>query len=365
MRNQARWAMAAAAMAMTVPLLVITCGPAAAATLPGCPTPKGQRITNTPATFPKTVSLTFDDGPNPDWTPQVLAALARHHVHGTFFMIGDRAAQHPDLLQKVVDAGHVIGNHTWNHPTAGNGMYDLTRQQLVTELDPTSAMIRNETGRPVCFFRAPQGKDQTATIHELARARGMTVTAFYSASDYQQPGQLDPTWVSLIEQRLENLGNHPILLMHDGGGFRGNTVAALDAIITWYAERGYVFTDPAGRPFPGGLPADAKLPSTGWAIPPDWTPPPNGSGAGQGQGQVDGQSEDGSSGSRPTDLPKPGTFTGSPTAPTAPAPGATPSVKPTPQLTKLAADSTDDPLAAQQLMNTVTRYLMVFSAPPS
>jgi peptidoglycan/xylan/chitin deacetylase (PgdA/CDA1 family) len=358
MRTRARLATAAAAALLCSPALIGSATPAVASTVPGCPASTGQRITDTPATYQRTVALTFDDGPGPKWTAEVLAILARHHVHGTFFVVGSRAARLPDVLQQEVDAGQAIGNHTWDHPTAGNGMYALTRQQLITELDPTSAMIRDVTGRPVCFFRAPQDKDRTATIHELAKARGLTVTSFHTASDYLQPTQLDPAWVSLIEQRLENLGNHPILLLHDGGTYRANSVAALDQIITWYASRGYVFTDPAGRPFPGDLPAGAQPPASGWAVPPDWTPPANPITAPP-SGQVGARSAGGAD--APTGQPSqsPAGTGGTVTGTTAPA------VQPSPALTKLSTDSATDPLAAQQLMSAVARYLMVFSTPPT
>lgn len=391
MRNRARWAVAAAAVTATSPLVLATAAPAgaatvaAAATQPGCPTATGLRITDTPETFRKTVALTFDDGPNPLWTPQILAVLAKHHVHGTFFVVGKNADLYPEILQQVIDAGHVVGNHTWDHPTVKRDMYDLTAAELVTEFDPNTAMIRDATGLPVCFFRAPQGKDHTPMIRQLAKNRGQMVVGFYSASDYQQPHHADPTWVTRITQRLEDQGSHPILLLHDGGSYRGNSVEALDKIITWYADRGYIFTDPAGRPFPGDLPAGAKVPATGWAVPPGWTPP-----------------DDFVIAPQPTDLPTFRTPADDPTAtttptfstdtptgattsryplPTIPIPTGTgttsrgpapvddaPSIRPVTKnrrLARLAANSAENPLAARKLTDAVARYLMIFSAPPA
>jgi hypothetical protein len=215
----------------------------------------------------------------------------------------------------------------------------------------------------------------------MAEARGQTVTAFYAAGDYAQPGKLDPAWITQIEQDLENKGNHPILLMHDGGSFRGNTVQALDAIIDWYARRGYVFTDPAGRPFPGDLPAGASVPPTGWAIPPGWTAPDNstgvtaenggtpGPGAGRPTGPTGGSTA-GTPGSSPggtttTGGTSPGT--GTPSAATGGATsGTAPATSPNwnRRMATLAAQSGQSPLAAQLLSEALTRYLMVFSAPP-
>lgn len=395
MRNRARWAMAAAALTVTGPMFVALAAPADATTLPGCPAATGKRVTDTPATYPKTVALTFDDGPNPTWTRQVLAVLARHQVHGTFFVIGKRAEAYPDVLQQIVNAGHVVGNHTWDHPTVGRDMYSLNAKQLATEFDPTTALIKDATGRPVCFFRAPQGKDNGPTIRKTATDRGQTVTGYYTASDYMQPDGPDPKWVTLIEQRLEGKGDHPILLMHDGGVYRGNSVRALDAVISWYASRGYVFTDPAGRPFPGDLPAGAPVPATGWAIPPDWTPPedlltgarpavlpgatgqdPTATGSTGSTGSAP-TAADGEGGTQDptTGTTTPSTTTDVPTTGAAAAPSSAGSNGRTGpgagragvarRLARLAADSKQDPLAARRLTDALARYLNVFAAPPA
>jgi peptidoglycan/xylan/chitin deacetylase (PgdA/CDA1 family) len=367
MRNRTRLAIAAAAVTVSGPLLAAVAPPASAATKPGCPTTTGDRHTQTPATYPKTVALTFDDGPHPTWTPKMLAVLAEHHVHATFFVIGRRAEAYPEVLQQIVEAGHVLGNHTWAHPTAGRGLYDLTTAELVTEFDPTTALIKGVTGRPVCFFRAPQGRDDAPAIRKLARDRNQMVTGFHTASDYLQPRKIDPAWTARIERRLEDRGAHPILLMHDGGAFRGNSVEALDEVITWYASRGYVFTDPAGRPFPGDLPPGAKVTPTGWAVQPGWTPP-----------------SDGLAEPRPTDLPPfttssdvpttsgtttsaepvPGHPTRGDASPTKAPPGRPPTTRDRP-LARLAENSAKDPLAARKLTDAVARYLMVFSSPPA
>lgn len=232
----------------------------------GCPRTDGLRVVNTPATYRRTVALTFDDGPDPTWTPQVLAVLRRHGVHGTFFVVGRQARAQPKVLAEVVADGNVIGNHTWDHPTSGDGIDDLTEEQLGSEIDRTERLLRDTSGQPVCFFRAPQGRDTSPQVREAAVRRGLTVTNMHSAHDYAQPDHLDQTWIDRISRRLIDRGDHPVLLLHDGGDFRGNSVAALDRVITWYAERGYVFTDPAGRPFPDD-PA-AVNPPTGHALPP-------------------------------------------------------------------------------------------------
>lgn len=291
MRKSARGAVTAAAATATVPLLMLaTSAPASAATTApgpaptvpsasasgaatgtGCPATTGRPIVDTPATYSRTVAITFDDGPNPEYTPRVLEILARHRVHATFFVVGNRAAQHPELVRQILAGGHVIANHTWSHPTSGRGFYGLTPGQVAAQMDLTTMLMQETVSVPVCFFRSPQGKDKTVAVGDAARERGLTVANFHTASDYRQPADLDPAWVSRITSRLTNIGRHPILLLHDGGGGRENSLAALERIIRWYGTRGYVFTDPAGRPFPGGLPAGARPPSTGWAVAPGST----------------------------------------------------------------------------------------------
>ncbi len=279
MRARTRLTAAAVTVAAVGALPAAFAPPAQARSQAPCPATTGRPITDTPATFPRTVALTFDDGPNPEFTPGVLAVLRKHGVHATFFVVGTRAAQHPALLKQVSADGNVIGNHTWTHPTAGNGFSALDRQQVGAEIGRTTQLIQHLTNRRVCFFRAPQGKDKTAPVRQITEKRDLTVTNMHSAHDYLQPAKVDPAWVSLITDRLVGQGNHPILLLHDGGRYRENSVLALDRIITWYQKRGYVFTDPAGRPFPADLPAGGTVPSTGWALPPDPAAPDGGAGA--------------------------------------------------------------------------------------
>lgn len=269
MRVRRRWTTAVLAIATVGPLPLALAASADAASTPGsCPASTGRRIVDTPATFPRTVALTFDDGPNATYTPEMLAVLRRHRVHGTFFVVGERVAHNPALLKQVAADGNVIGNHSWDHPTAGAGFWGLDKAQVAAEIDPATRLIQHHTQRRVCFFRAPQGKDTSAAVQRITSVRGLTVTNMYSGKDYLQPQRVDATSVAEITGRLVAQGDHPILLLHDGGAFRGNSVLALDRIITWYQQRGYVFTDPAGRPFPDGLPAGTRPPQTGWAVPP-------------------------------------------------------------------------------------------------
>jgi peptidoglycan/xylan/chitin deacetylase (PgdA/CDA1 family) len=195
------------------------------------------------------VALTFDDGPG-EWTPEFVAALDRRHVHGTFFEVGKRIARHPELTRLVVEHGNLVGNHTWSHPTRGKGIDDLAPAAVAQEIDRATDEIREVTATPSCLLRAPQGRDKGAAFQDHARRNNLVmVNMIGTAHDYEQPKHLDPAWVDRITALLVDRGDHPIVLVHDGGGYRGNSLLALDKIITWYSARGYVFTDPLGRPF--------------------------------------------------------------------------------------------------------------------
>lgn len=102
----------------------------------------------------RAVALTFDDGVDGEWTPRVLDMLQRHGVEATFFLIGERAERHPDLVQRMVNEGHLVGNHSYRH---GGCFPLLSRRKMVEELRRTDEVLSGSTGRPVTLFRPPFG----------------------------------------------------------------------------------------------------------------------------------------------------------------------------------------------------------------
>ncbi|SFF42953.1 polysaccharide deacetylase family protein [Blastococcus tunisiensis] len=215
-----------------------------------CPDPVRAVLDTTPATAERTVALTFDDGPWPENTPAVLDVLRSHGVRATFFVRGDQAARHPDLVRRIAAEGHAIGNHTWSHPDLSR----LSAAGRATEIDRTTRAIVDATGTGPCFFRGPYGIHHSAAIAGPAWERGMTVVDWsIDTRDWSTPSGWSPSFQQQIVARATSPGSaHPIVLMHDGGGYRQNTVAALDDIIAFYASRGYTFTDPLGRGSSGG-----------------------------------------------------------------------------------------------------------------
>ncbi len=242
---------AAAVAALLVAVLMpgVVTAPAAQATNT-CPPPIRQVLDQTPATQPRTVALTFDDGPSPRWTPQVLDILAARGIHATFFVLGRYVDDHPELVRRIVAEGHAIGNHTDTHPD----LDQLSRDAQAAQMDRASEAIYAAAAVRPCFFRGPGGSHRGSSVQQLAWARGMTIADWSNdPRDWAAPSNPSPSYQDTIVQRATNpVYAHPIVLLHDGppSNYRQNTVDALNRIIDSYASRGYAFTDPAGRAFP-------------------------------------------------------------------------------------------------------------------
>lgn len=194
---------------------------------------------------PKLLALTFDDGPDPTWTPRILAILEKEKVPATFFIVGENALQHPLLLRRMIADGNEIGNHTYSHPNlavTGPG-------QTTLELNATQRLVEAYTGRSMRLFRAPYfGDAEPTTLDELepaleAQKAGYTVVGLHvDPNDWQRPG-IDAIVREVVDQihaatpdRSRN-----VILLHDGGGDRAQTVAALPRIIAALRAEGYRF----------------------------------------------------------------------------------------------------------------------------
>ncbi|MDX3002402.1 polysaccharide deacetylase family protein [Kribbella solani] len=171
----------------------------------------------------KVVYLTFDDGPDPRWTPEVLAVLAKHNVHGTFFMLAEHADAHPDLVDEVRTAGNAIGNHSVSHPQ-------------LTKLSPARLHEQVANGIQSKCFRPPYGATNPRVKAEIKRDGMQQVLWDVDTNDWKRPG------ATTIANRVV-AGARPgaIILMHDGGGNRSQTVAGLDQALTKLSARGYGF----------------------------------------------------------------------------------------------------------------------------
>jgi len=178
------------------------------------------------------IALTFDDGPNPYYTPQILAILQRYNVKATFFCIGRLVADYPTLVREEYTAGNTIGDHSWSHPQ----LTLLTPAAIQLQISKTSDAIEAAIGVRPSFFRPPYG---LLSVQELMLSYhdGLTTVLWNDeGQDWTRPG------VNIIVQRILGLArNGTIILMHDGGGDRSQTVAALPSIIQELEQRGFRF----------------------------------------------------------------------------------------------------------------------------
>ena len=190
---------------------------------------KNRLLYNGNAALPE-IALTFDDGPNPYYTPLILNILQQYHVKATFFCVGRLVAAYPGLVIQEYDAGHVIGNHSWSHPD----MALLSAASIRLQLVSTSNTIQEATGVRPLYFRPPYGIMSVAVLTQAYQLGLTTVIWNDEARDWQLPG------ASVIVKRILGLArNGAIILLHDGGGNRSQTVAALPFIIRGLRSRGF------------------------------------------------------------------------------------------------------------------------------
>jgi cellulose synthase/poly-beta-1,6-N-acetylglucosamine synthase-like glycosyltransferase/spore germination protein YaaH/peptidoglycan/xylan/chitin deacetylase (PgdA/CDA1 family) len=193
--------------------------------------------------------LSFDDGPDQRWTPKILDILKQKHVPGIFFVIGDQANRAPDLLKREYNEGHEIGNHTWTHPSFD----EISRTQVKWELNLTQRLIESTLGVKSLFFRPPYGID-----HQPEYAEEVAQLPYPQELGYIIVGQrIDPDDWRMAEDKhqrpaqeiaddvVRQAKNGNIVLLHDGGGERAQTVAALPLIIDQLRARGYQFVSVA------------------------------------------------------------------------------------------------------------------------
>jgi len=213
---------------------------------------------------PKSIALTFDDGPDGRWTPQVLEVLRAMQAPATFFVIGVNADQNPALLQRIIRDGHEIGNHTFTHPDISA----ITRQQLRLEINATERLLESVIGRRSLLFRPPYAEDiEPETPDQVNPLLYTSSTGYYTIglgidpSDWTNPG-VDRIVSDTIEGA--NAGRGHVVLLHDGGGDRSQTVAALPRIIDGLRARGFSLVTVSSLV---GLSRDAVMPP----VPPqDW-----------------------------------------------------------------------------------------------
>jgi peptidoglycan/xylan/chitin deacetylase (PgdA/CDA1 family)/spore germination protein YaaH/GT2 family glycosyltransferase len=195
--------------------------------------------------LPGKVALTFDDGPDGTWTPKILDILEAKHVPATFFVIGENALAHPNLLNRELSIGSEIGNHSYTHPN----MAEVSPTGIKLELNFTQRLVEAYTGRAMRLFRAPYFGDAEPTTTDelipalLAQQDGyLNVGLHVDPNDWKRPGIqniINETLAQVATGSPERSAG--IILLHDGGGDRSQTIAALPIIIDQLRARGYTF----------------------------------------------------------------------------------------------------------------------------
>lgn len=198
------------------------------------------------------IVLTFDDGPDPVWTPKILDILKQENVKATFFVVGENGQTNPDLIKRIVREGHEIGNHSFTHPNLG----EVPRQITDLELNTTQRLIESLTGRSTRLFRAPYFGDaeprQPDEVDPVVQAQNLgyiSVGLHIDPDDWKlYDNGRKRTADDLVNETLKAAAittpeeRGEIVLLHDGGGDRSVTVEALPRIIHELKARGYEFT---------------------------------------------------------------------------------------------------------------------------
>jgi peptidoglycan/xylan/chitin deacetylase (PgdA/CDA1 family) len=178
------------------------------------------------------IALTFDDGPNPYYTPQVLAILQRYGIKATFFDIGYLVADYPNIVRQEYNQGNVVANHSWSHPV----LTHFSAQGIQSQLTSTTNIIQATIGIRPTFFRPPYGAINNLVLAQARNLHYTTVMWDGSSEDWNLPGVY-----AIVNKTLYYARNGAILLLHDGGGNRSQTVAALPIIISTLKSRGFKF----------------------------------------------------------------------------------------------------------------------------
>ena len=180
----------------------------------------------------KCVALTFDDGPHPEYTPQILDILDEYGVKATFFVVGENAARYPEIVKRIIDSGHEIGNHTWSH----KGMKGITREQAEKEITDTHVFLKETFNYCPVLFRPPGGGEYSLA-REIAAENGYKYVLWAWRTDSKD--WACPDAESISQTVLSTVSEGDIVLLHDYVGGKSSTPQALRQIIPQLLAQGY------------------------------------------------------------------------------------------------------------------------------
>ncbi|MCH5584086.1 polysaccharide deacetylase family protein [Shimazuella sp. AN120528] len=178
----------------------------------------------------KWVALTFDDGPDDIYTPAILRILNKYHVHATFFLIGQKAAQYPNIVKQIVADGNIIADHSWDHPL----LPKLSNQKVLSEIDRCRQQLKQITGKDVAIMRPPYGAIKGKK--QVILRDGFQIVDWDVDTLDWKPGRTPEQILNSIKKELKH---GSIILDHSGGGNRSATVKMLPALIQYLNSKGY------------------------------------------------------------------------------------------------------------------------------
>lgn len=185
------------------------------------------------------LSLTFDDGPDPNYTPQILDILKAKNIKATFFIVGNRAEYNPELIRRIYEEGHEIGNHTFTHPN----LTKVNNLQIYLEVKSTQKLLSSILGKNTLLFRPPYGIDSNPqTIEEIKSLELINRMGMYTVGMELDPKDWDtedPSEIALNLYDQLNSSSGNIILLHDAGGNREATIKALPQIIDFMQSNNY------------------------------------------------------------------------------------------------------------------------------
>lgn len=207
--------------------------------LPLCGQAADKSLRNTVRTkpLPGTVALTFDDGPAPIYTQQILAILKKYNIKATFFVVGANAKKYPELVKEIAEQGHVVASHSMTHPM----LTKLSDAQLQKEITGPQKIVESAIGKKPLCLRYPFGMSNEH-VRTAIRAQGIApVPMGFNSFDYERPGTK-----KIIDWVLKNIYSKQVILLHDGYDKREQTVEALPVIIEGIKKKGLGFSTICG-----------------------------------------------------------------------------------------------------------------------
>lgn len=187
------------------------------------------------ASYTNRIALTFDDGPDGKYTPQVLDVLKSYQVPATFFLIGNRAEKHPEIVERIIAEGHVVGNHSWSHPD----LRKISKERLHSEILRTEQVLQKITGLKTALIRPPYGFLSLPVLEEMKKMNYKVINWSVDSVDWR-----DQNVDQILKNTLPDVREESILLFHSAGG-EGQSMAAtvevLPELIETLRLMGYSF----------------------------------------------------------------------------------------------------------------------------